>query len=94
MGALQNRSSELARAANEVDPDAKNSERDPMGRLNNGDGGYGENVKVPEELDRERARDIRDEIRRRASDRTLTKEELEYLYRLLNQFESRTPGAR
>jgi hypothetical protein len=92
MGALQNRSSELARAANEIDPNAKNSERDPMGRLNNGDGGYGENVKVPEELDRERARDIRDKIRELLGDRTISKEERDYLNRLLNQFDTRTPA--
>jgi hypothetical protein len=89
MQALQSRSNELARLADEQDPDAQadRDERDPLGRrLQNGDSGYGDQVEVPEELDRQRARDILDEIRRRAGDRTLREEELEYLRRLLDRF--------
>ncbi len=88
MSALQDRSSELARLNDENDPDAKEArdERDILGRLNNGDSGYGDSVKIPEEMDRQKAREILDEIRRRAGNRALTREELEYLNRLLERF--------
>ena len=88
MAALQDRSSELARINDENDPDAKQArdERDILGRLSDGDSGYGDTVKIPEEMDRQRARDILDEIRRRASNRALTKDELDYLNRLLERF--------
>jgi hypothetical protein len=85
-GALQNRQSELARAAGELDQNAQNQERDPLGRLESGSGGIGDRVRVPDEIDRQRARDIVDELRRRASNRALTQEELDYLRRLLEQF--------
>jgi 3-oxoacyl-ACP reductase-like protein len=48
--------------------------------------GYGDNVQIPEEMDRQKAREILDEIRRRAGNRALTREELEYLNRLLERF--------
>jgi hypothetical protein len=88
MSALQDRSSELARLNDENDPEAREErdQRDILGRLNNGDSGYGDNVKIPEEMDRQKAREILDEIRRRAGNRALTREELEYLNRLLERF--------
>lgn len=88
MAALQDRSSELARLNDENDPDAKEArdERDILGRLNNGESGYGDTVKIPDEMERQKARDILDEIRRRAGNRTLTNEELQYLQRLLDRF--------
>lgn len=88
MSALQDRSSELARLNDESDPEAREErdQRDILGRLNNGDSGYGDNVKIPEEMDRQKAREILDEIRRRAGNRALTREELEYLNRLLERF--------
>jgi hypothetical protein len=88
MSSLQDRSSELARLNDENDPDAKEArdERDILGRLNNGESGYGDTVKIPEEMERQKARDILNEIRRRAGDRTLTTEELQYLQRLLDRF--------
>jgi hypothetical protein len=88
MSSLQDRSSELARLNDENDPEAREErdQRDILGRLNNGDSGYGDNVQIPEEMDRQKAREILDEIRRRAGNRALTREELEYLNRLLERF--------
>ena len=88
MSSLQDRSSELARLNDENDPDARaeRDERDILGRLNNGESGYGDNVENPDEIERQKARDILDEIRRRAGNRALTREELEYLNRLLDRF--------
>jgi hypothetical protein len=88
MSSLQDRSSELARINDENDPNAQQErdDRDILGRLNNGESGFGENVKIPDELERQKARDILDEIRRRAGNRTLSREELEYLNRLLERF--------
>jgi len=88
MAALQDRSSELARLNDENDPESKEArdERDILGRLNNGESGYGDTVKIPDEIERQKARDILDEIRRRAGNRALTNEELQYLQRLLDRF--------
>ena len=88
MSALADRSSELARLNDENDPEAREErdQRDILGRLNNGESGYGDNVQIPEEMDRQKAREILDEIRRRAGNRALTREELEYLNRLLERF--------
>ncbi len=88
MSALQDRSSELARLNDQNDPEAKQDrdQRDILGRLSNGDSGFGDTVKIPEEMDRQKARDILNEIRRRAGNRALTREELEYLNRLLERF--------
>ena len=68
MSALQDRSSELARLNDENDPKAREArdERDILGRLNNGESGYGDTVKIPDEMERQKARDILNEIRRRA----------------------------
>lgn len=88
MSALQDRSAELARINDENDPDsrAERDERDILGRLNEGTSGQGDDVEIPDEIERQRAREILDEIRRRAGDRALTKEDLEYLQRLLERF--------
>jgi hypothetical protein len=88
MSSLQDRSQELARLNDENDPNAREErdDRDILGRLNNGESGFGDNVKIPEEIERQKARDILDEIRRRAGNRALTREELEYLNRLLERF--------
>jgi len=88
MSSLQARSSELARLADENDPQAREDrdDRDILGRLNNGESGYGDTVKVPEEMERQKARDILNELRRRAGNRTLNQEEQDYLRRLLDRF--------
>lgn len=85
MIAMQARSGELTRLAEDADPGREN-ERDILGRMTDGDSGYSDTVEVPDEIERQRARDILDEIRRRAGDRTLSREEQEYLRRLLDRF--------
>ena len=88
MEALQSRSAELARLSDEQSPNQKGDreEFDPFGRNVGGEAGFGDNVEVPNEVERQRARDILNEIRRRAGDRTLRRDELEYLQRLLDRF--------
>lgn len=88
MQALQSRSGELARLADEADPatTADRNQRDILGRLNSGEAGFGDNVRIPDEMERQRARDILNEIRRRAGMRALTQEEQDYLRRLLERF--------
>ncbi len=63
-------------------------DKDPLGRA---EGNYGGAVdtdvdKVPDRLDRQRARDILEELRRRAGETQRPKEELDYIDRLLRQF--------
>ncbi len=62
-------------------------ERDPLGRpLANG-GGYDQgDVKIPDNNTLQRARDILDELRRRAGERDRPPLELEYIDRLLQRF--------
>lgn len=61
--------------------------RDPFGRRSGGrsiDDGIG--VDVPDEIDRERAREILEELRRRAGDPERLEDELDYIRRLLDRF--------
>jgi len=63
-------------------------DRDPLGRS---DGNFGDSVdngqdKVPLELDRQRSREILDELRRRAGEPQRPKEELDYIDRLLKTY--------
>ena len=62
--------------------------RDPLGRS---DGNYGDAVdtgtdKVPLELERQRSREILDELRRRAGEQLRPKDELDYIDRLLKTY--------
>ncbi len=60
---------------------------DPLGRPSAAAGPeYGDSVKVPEEQDLQRARDILEELRRRASEMGRPTFELDYLERLLKRF--------
>jgi uncharacterized protein (TIGR02302 family) len=62
-------------------------DRDPLGRRLDGMGPLDDNdVKVPTESQRKRARDILEELRRRSGDGSRPKIELDYLDRLLRQF--------
>ena len=61
------------------------SDVDPLGR-NAGATGFGGNVKLPEAAQLARAREILNELRRRAAERSRPPEELEYLDRLLKRF--------
>jgi uncharacterized protein (TIGR02302 family) len=63
------------------------SDRDPLGRkTGEGKDGLDADTHVPDTMSRERAREIEQELRRRDSDRTRPREELEYLDRLLKSF--------
>jgi hypothetical protein len=60
-------------------------ERDPLGRMM-GAGANGNETAVPTEVERQRAREILDELRRRAQDTRRPEGEREYLRRLLDRF--------
>ncbi|MGE0733929.1 MAG: TIGR02302 family protein [Alphaproteobacteria bacterium] len=61
--------------------------RDPLGRNLDGMGPLNtEDVKVPTEQEQQRAREIQEELRRRASEPTRPQQELDYLERLLRRF--------
>ncbi|HEU5094095.1 MAG TPA: DUF4175 family protein, partial [Reyranella sp.] len=67
------------------DREKRSEDRDPLGRS---EGNYGDSVdagqdKVPLELDRQRSREILDELRRRSGDMGRPKEELDYIDRLM-----------
>ena len=60
---------------------------DPLGRAQGGNGsGLNGNVKVPDKSDLQRAREILQELRKRAAERGRPQEELDYIDRLLKQF--------
>lgn len=58
---------------------------DPFGRESGGYGNNGDDVRIPEEAERQRAKDILEELRQRYNDST-DEEEREYLRRLLDRF--------
>jgi len=61
--------------------------RDPLGRPQRSQGpDLGTSVKVPDEIDRQRAREILEELRRRIGEQTRPPEELDYIERLLKRF--------
>jgi hypothetical protein len=60
---------------------------DPLGRPRQTTGpDFGLSVKVPDEIDAETARRLREELQRRLGDRTRELDELDYLERLLRRF--------
>jgi hypothetical protein len=60
---------------------------DPLGRPQRTDGpDPGPSVKVPDEIDTQRAREILEELRRRFGEQTRPLLELDYLERLLRRF--------
>lgn len=61
--------------------------RDPLGRQRPGQGlSSGDTVKVPDEGDLMRARQILEELRRRLGERTRSADELDYIERLIQQY--------
>lgn len=61
--------------------------RDPLNRPTaEGGGGIDQSVDVPDRMDIQRAREIVDELRRRAGERSRPETELEYIDRLLQRF--------
>ena len=87
---LSEQSSSLAEALDEMraarsgQGDPGNS-TDPFGRNASGAGNNGENVNIPDAGERQRAKDILDELRRRYNEAD-DEEEREYLRRLLERF--------
>lgn len=78
----------LARALDEMQAGRNGDQggsRDPLGRAMTGAGNDGENVNIPEASERQRAKDILDELRRRYNEAE-DEEEREYLKRLLDRF--------
>ena len=64
-----------------------NTGRDPLGRNENGLGAIDTtDVQIPEQSDVQRAKELIDELRRRASDRSRPKMERDYIDRLLKRF--------
>ena len=62
-------------------------QKDPLGRPERTQGpDLGTSVKVPDEIDIQRAREILEELRRRLSEPTRPMLELDYLERLIRQF--------
>ncbi|HKD48896.1 MAG TPA: DUF4175 family protein [Rhizomicrobium sp.] len=82
---------ELRKGADELAKEMQNNgnsnqaggREDPLGR---GDNGPGNMIKLPDPNDLARARDILQELRRRAGQRNRPQEELDYLDRLLKEF--------
>ncbi|MAC88587.1 MAG: hypothetical protein CMF73_04615 [Maricaulis sp.] len=60
--------------------------RDPLGRPAEGAFADGSGVEIPDEMSRARARDILEELRRRAAEAGRPQEELDYIERLLDRF--------
>ena len=60
--------------------------RDPLGRTNQGNGLDSGEVRVPEEVERQRSQAIQEELRRRGAERERPRRELDYIDRLLRQF--------
>lgn len=66
---------------------ARRDGRDPLGRNTEGNGrAWGSDVKVPDESELQRAREILDELRKRAGEHERPKKEREYIDRLLPRF--------
>ena len=60
---------------------------DPLGRAQKAQGpNLGTSVKIPEEIDIQKAREILEELRRRLSDPSRPPVELDYIERLLRRF--------
>ena len=65
----------------------ENGSDDPLGRENGGRGpSFGDQTRLPDKSQMERARNILRELRRRAEERGRPQEELDYIDRLLKQF--------
>ncbi|WP_342628688.1 DUF4175 family protein [Nguyenibacter vanlangensis] len=74
-------------SGDDAQADDRGGDRDPLGRrTGEGKDGLDADTHVPDTMSRERARDIEQELRRRDSDRTRPREELDYLDRLLKSF--------
>ncbi|MBA4800903.1 MAG: DUF4175 family protein [Euryhalocaulis sp.] len=82
---LAQRMMERSRQANNGAQGQASEGSDPLGRSSGLSRG-GDNVQIPDKADRQRAREILEEIRRRAAERGRPEEELDYYDRLLERF--------
>ena len=65
----------------------RNADRDPLGRERSGNGSYDQNdVVIPDQADVQKSREILDELRRRAGERSRPEIERDYIDRLLKRF--------
>jgi tetratricopeptide (TPR) repeat protein len=84
---LRSASRQLAAANDEGQTAEDQGGQDPLGRSgSSGGGGGGDDVSVPETIDPQRARQILNDLRRRAADPRRPEEERAYLRRLLDRF--------
>jgi hypothetical protein len=86
IGALRDAAQAASQALEAEQGGDEEGETDPLGRALGGGAGPGTEVGVPTEADRQRARDILEELRRRAAERGRPQEELDYIDRLLERF--------
>jgi uncharacterized protein (TIGR02302 family) len=78
---------ELAKQLTPQDQDGVTQGEDPLGRESGIMGSqFGGSVKVPQQSDLQRAREILQELRRRAAEQNRPREELDYIDRLLKRF--------
>ncbi len=65
----------------------RNADRDPLGRERSGNGNYDQgDVQIPGQADVQKSREILDELRRRAGERSRPEIEHDYIERLLKRF--------
>jgi hypothetical protein len=80
---LRKGADELAKQMQKGAQSQQTGREDPLGR---GENGPGNMIKLPDANDLARARDILEELRRRAGQRFRPQQELDYLDRLLKEF--------
>ena len=88
LAALRDAAGDASRRYESVTAGRGGEASDPLGRAANrgGAGGPGSETALPGEADRQRAREILEELRRRAAERGRPQEELDYIDRLLERF--------
>lgn len=88
LDAMRKSATELAKnLMNRSGQNGQQGGTDPFGRTEGGNGkGMGGDVKVPSVTDLQRAREILQELRKRAAERGRPQQELDYIDRLLKQF--------
>jgi uncharacterized protein (TIGR02302 family) len=85
--AMRSSADELAKSLLGQNGKGMSGAEDPLGRNQGARGGvFGDNVKVPDQMTIERAREILKELRKRAAERGRPQEELDYIDRLLKEF--------
>jgi len=88
LAALREAAREASERYEEARSGGQRGQTDPLGREGGGSGagGPGTETGVPDALERQRAREILEELRRRAAERGRAQDELDYIDRLLERF--------